>query len=117
MHELGLCQSVVDAVERRAGDRQVARVTVRVGVLQHVHPEAFAQSFAMAAMGTVAEDAVAELVLVPATAHCEGCGERFETTEVLLVCPLCGATDVSQRGGDELILESLEYRAADGAAC
>lgn len=50
MHELGLCQSVVDAVERRAGERPVTRVKVRVGALQHVHPEAFAQSFAMAAL-------------------------------------------------------------------
>lgn len=78
MHELGLCASIVDAVARRAGSRPVARVKVRVGRLNHVHPEAFDQSFAVAAMGTVAEGATAELVLVD---------------------------------GDELMLESLEYRA------
>jgi len=78
MHELGLCASIVDAVQRRAGSRPVARVTVRVGRLNHVHPEAFGQSFAVAAMGTIAEGATAELVLVD---------------------------------GDELMLESLEYRA------
>lgn len=64
MHELGLCASIVDAVERRAGDRRVERVRVRVGRLHHVHPEAFDQSFAVAALGTVAEDAAAELVVV-----------------------------------------------------
>ena len=78
MHELGLCASIVDAVQRRAGNRPVARVRVRVGRLNHVHPEAFDQSFAVAAMGTSVEGATAELVLVD---------------------------------GDELILESLEYRA------
>ena len=31
MHELGLCTSIVDAVERRAGTRPVAHVRVRVG--------------------------------------------------------------------------------------
>ena len=64
MHELGLCSSIVEAVERRAGERPVARVRVRVGELNHVHPEAFTQSFEIAAMGTVAEGADAELVLV-----------------------------------------------------
>jgi len=78
MHELGLCASIVDAVARRAGSRPVARVKVRVGRLNHVHPDAFDQSFAVAAMGTIAEGAIAELVLVD---------------------------------GDELMLESLEYRA------
>ena len=57
MHELGLCASIVDAIEQRAGDRAVARVRIRVGRLHHVHPEAFDQSFAVAAMGSVAEDA------------------------------------------------------------
>ncbi len=56
MHELGLCSSIVDAVEQRAGDRPVARVRVRVGRLHHVHPEAFEQSFAVAAEGTVMAD-------------------------------------------------------------
>jgi len=67
MHELVLCSSIVDAVERRAGDRPVARV--RVGRLHHVHPEAFDQSFAVAAMGTVVEDAAAELVLLRPAGH------------------------------------------------
>jgi hydrogenase nickel incorporation protein HypA/HybF len=44
MHELGLCQAIVDAVETRAGNRPVAQIRVRVGRLQHVHPEAFDQS-------------------------------------------------------------------------
>ena len=74
MHELGLCASIVDAVEQRAGDRPVARVRIRVGRLHHVHPEAFDQSFAIAAMGSVAEDATAELVLLPVSVRCSSCG-------------------------------------------
>lgn len=50
-----------------------------------------------------------------AVAHCLACDHTFDTLEVVLVCPRCGSTGVSQHGGDELILESLEYRAADGA--
>jgi Zn finger protein HypA/HybF involved in hydrogenase expression len=64
VHELGLCTDVVEAVERRAAGRRVARVRVRVGEAHAVEPEAFEQSFAIAAAGSVAEGAWAELVLV-----------------------------------------------------
>jgi hydrogenase nickel incorporation protein HypA/HybF len=111
MHELGLCTSIVDAVERRAGQRPVARVRVRVGRLHHVHPEAFDQSFTVAAMGTLAEDAVAELVLLPVRARCGSCQAAWEGDDVPLACPTCSSVDIEVVGGDELVLESIEYRA------
>lgn len=111
MHELGLCEAVVDAIERRAGERPVAKVRVRVGRLHHVHPDAFAQSFAIAATGTVAEDAAAELVLLPIRGRCAGCSTEFMTDEMVLACPRCAGVNVEICGGDELILEAIEYRA------
>jgi hydrogenase nickel incorporation protein HypA/HybF len=110
VHELGLCSSIVDAIERRAGERPVARVRVRVGRLHHVHPEAFDQSFAIAAMGTVAEEAAAELVLLPVIAHCGGCAATWDSDEVPVACPTCGGVEIELLGGDELVLESIEYR-------
>jgi hydrogenase nickel incorporation protein HypA/HybF len=109
MHELGLCSSIVEAVERRAGDRPVARVRVRVGRLHHVHPEAFEQSFAIAAAGGVADGAQAELVLMPVRGRCQRCGRQFEAEEQVLACAGCGAFDLEMTGGDELMLESIEY--------
>lgn len=111
MHELGLCEAIVGAIERRAADRPVARVRVRVGSWHHVHPEAFAQSFQMAAAGSVADAAAADLVLVPARGRCPDCGADFETKDPLAICPDCGGTNVAFTGGDELTLESIEYRA------
>jgi hydrogenase nickel incorporation protein HypA/HybF len=110
MHELGLCTSIVEAVERRAGGRPVASLRVRVGRLHHVHPEAFGQSFTVAAMGTVAEDASAELVLLPVRARCQRCGGTWEGEEVPAACPTCSAVDIELVGGDELVLESIQYR-------
>ncbi len=110
MHELGLCSSIVEAVERRAGDRSVVRVRVRVGQLHHVHPQAFEQSFAVAATGTVAENAVAELVLVPVRARCTACETEWECDELPIACDLCGSAGPEIIGGDELVLESIEYR-------
>jgi hydrogenase nickel incorporation protein HypA/HybF len=115
MHELGLCASIVDAIEQRAGDRRVARVRIRVGRLHHVHPEAFDQSFAVAAQGSVAEDAAAELVLLPVAVRCTSCGAVTEGDELPLACVECSSVDLEIAGGDELILESIEYRAPSSA--
>lgn len=109
MHELGLCEAIVGAIEKRAGERPVARVRIRVGALHHVHPEAFDQSFAMAAMGSVAQDATADLVVIPASGRCSACGGAFETHDPSDACPLCGEFDVQLSGGDELVLEMIEY--------
>jgi hydrogenase nickel incorporation protein HypA/HybF len=110
MHELGLCSSIVEAIEARAGDRSVAHVRVRVGRLHHVHPDAFDLSFAVAAMGTIAEDADAELVLLPVRGNCGGCWAIWECEEIPLACPRCDSVDIELVGGDELVLESIEYR-------
>ena len=106
-----MCTSIVDAIERRAGERRWPRVRVRVGRLHHVHPEAFDQSFTIAAMGTVAEDAAAELVLLPVRARCGGCEAVWEGDDMPLACAACGSVDIELVGGDELVLESIEYRA------
>jgi hypothetical protein len=58
----------------------------------------------------VAEDAVAELVLLPVQARCRSCGEATEDEERIVACVACGSLEVETTGGDELTLESLEYR-------
>jgi len=112
VHELGLCEDIVAAVERRANGRPVARYRVQVGRLHHVHPEAFEQSIEMAAAGGPAEGAVAELVLVPVRVQCTTCGERTEADELISACAACGSMDVELCGGEELMLEFIEYEGA-----
>jgi hydrogenase nickel incorporation protein HypA/HybF len=65
MHEIGLCESLLDAVERRAAGRKVLGVKFRVGEQHRVVDEALDQAFELVAAGTVAEGAAVELVVVP----------------------------------------------------
>ena len=65
MHERGLCESLLDAVERRAAGRRVLGVKFRVGEQHRVVDEALDQAFAMLAVGTVAEGATVVLETVP----------------------------------------------------
>lgn len=61
MHEMGMCQAVLDAVEDRAGGRRVERVGVRVGEDLRVLPDVFQQGFQVLAAGGVAEGAITEV--------------------------------------------------------
>ncbi|MFN2490886.1 MAG: hydrogenase/urease maturation nickel metallochaperone HypA, partial [Actinomycetota bacterium] len=57
MHEIGLCEAIMEAVERRAAGRRVNRVKVRVGARHRVAEPSFNQAFSLVSGGTVAEDA------------------------------------------------------------
>lgn len=109
MHEMSYCEGVVEAVERRAAGRPVARVGVRIGAVHRVVAEAFAQSFQMAAAGGPAEGATTELVVVPVHGHCMDCRADFDSPDPSPACPACGCLDVAVVGGDEMILEWLQY--------
>lgn len=109
MHELGYCQGVLEAVERRAAGRPVARVGVRIGAVHRVVAEAFEQSFQLVAAGGPADGATTEVVVVPVNGHCMDCRADFESPDPSPACPSCGSLDVAAEGGDEVVLEWLQY--------
>jgi hydrogenase nickel incorporation protein HypA/HybF len=107
MHELGLCEGIVEAVKRRAAGRRVTAVRVRVGALHRIVPPALDEAFSLVAEGTVAEGATVDLVVVPVRLTCHDCGNEAESRDALGTCPACGGTDLDSDGGDELVLESI----------
>jgi Zn finger protein HypA/HybF involved in hydrogenase expression len=65
MHEVGMCEGLLEVVERRAAGRRVLGVKVRVGEDHRVVDAAMRQGFELVAVGTVAEGAEVELAVVP----------------------------------------------------
>lgn len=114
MHELGMCQGVVEAVQRRADGRAVAAVGVRAGVELRVVEESFTDAFGMAAAGTVAEGADVDLEIVPLQVTCRVCGTEATTDDPLPACPDCDSVELDRRGGDELTLVWLRYDDEEG---
>ena len=115
MHEYGMCDGIVDAIQRRAAGRRVARVKVRVGVMHRIVEEAFQHAFAHAAEGTEANNAAVDIVIVPVKVACRSCGSTFDSEEFAVACASCSGVDIDLAGGDELILESIEYDPASSA--
>ncbi len=107
MHEFGLCQSIIDAVQRRAVGREVTEVRLRIGALHRVQEEAMNQAFTFAASGTVAQYATVHIVTLPVRMTCDSCAKESQGHEPLLACSHCGGTALTLVGGDELMLESI----------
>jgi hydrogenase nickel incorporation protein HypA/HybF len=109
MHEFGLAEGVLEAVRRRAAGRPVSRLRIRAGVRHGVDEESMAQAFLFVAQGTEAAGAKLDLVAVPVRLACRSCGFACDSYDVLAVCPRCDGDAVDLAGGDDLVLESLEY--------
>lgn len=111
MHELGLCEGIVAAVLRRANGRRVTAARVRIGG-HPVDPEVIGQGFALAAAGTVAEDARLDLVLDPMRVRCPSCGHDAPVSDhlAMVACPACGDVGVEISGDDTVVLESIAVR-------
>jgi hydrogenase nickel incorporation protein HypA/HybF len=116
MHEMSYCEGVLEAVHRRAAGRPVARVGVRIGAVHRVVADAFEQSFQLVAMGGPAEGATTEVVVVPVRGHCMDCRADFESSDPSPACPSCGSLDVAAEGGDDVVLEWLEYADVSAAS-
>jgi hydrogenase nickel incorporation protein HypA/HybF len=118
VHELSYCEGVLEAVLKRAGDRPVAAIGVRIGAVHRVVADAFQQSFEIAAVGTPAETARTQLTVLPVHGHCMDCRADFHATDPAPACPDCGSLDVAVDGGDEVVLEWIRYvdTTADTAA-
>ena len=64
MHELAVCQSLLEEVKRVArenGAASVTRIVLKVGPLSGVEADLLRNAYPLAAAGTIAEDAELEI--------------------------------------------------------
>jgi hydrogenase nickel incorporation protein HypA/HybF len=111
MHEVGLMQDALDLAiseARLRGASRIHRLTLRVGRLAGVEPEALAFAFDVVALGTPAAEAIFMIEQVPVTCFCTACQREFEPDDFVFRCPDCGALSHEVRRGHELELASLE---------
>ncbi len=111
MHEGGVAQSALDmALERAAaeGAGRIHRMTLRVGPLSGVVPEALEFAFEVVTQGTIAEGATLEVVRVPVVCFCRSCAREFPAADLLCECPACHRPGGDVRQGRELELAALE---------
>lgn len=116
MHEAaltaGLIKITLEALEGQ-NVSAVESVTVSVGVLAGVLPDAMHFAFEAAKVGTVLEGAQLILKDAPARVMCLDCLNEYRGMKPPFVCPLCGGKASRFLSGEEVFVESLQCRLAD----
>ena len=94
MHELGIAQSVLDAILVEAAKRDGAKpvkVGLRIGELSAIDPDALRFSFEALTRETELEGLALEIEFCPRRHRCLECGTEFNVTSFVFDCPQCGA--------------------------
>ena len=120
MHELSLCRSSYDIVERalaaRPGD-SVEAVHLQVGQLRQVVPESLEFCWGMVTEGSPLAGSSLVIDHVPVVLDGGSCGASTTAARTLvLTCGSCGGGTITVRTGEEFMVTSLDVVADDLAA-
>jgi hydrogenase nickel incorporation protein HypA/HybF len=111
MHEVSLLESTLElAVDyaHQQGATQIHRLTLRVGQLSGVIPEALQFAFDIVVQGTIAATATLSIETIPAICYCSTCHQDFQPTDWIYECPTCHQLSAKLLQGRDLELVSLE---------
>lgn len=108
MHELGITQTIVAIVAEHAGGNLVKRVTLEIGQLSAVEPDAIRFCFDVCCQGTVLEGATLEIIEIPGLGRCRHCGAAVPLTQPFGICDRCGSVKLDIVGGEELKIKEME---------
>lgn len=111
MHEVGIANSILEATRTEMALHATARprqVTVRIGELAAVDPEAL--RFCFEALTRDTEFATLKLTIEvsPRRHRCPACGAEFIVANYDCRCDRCGEEETAFISGDQLQLVSLE---------
>ena len=110
MHELSIASQILDSVLAVAAEHKVKRVdevSLSLGALRMVVPEALQMAWQAVTEGTVAAGAALKVTETPVKGRCRACGHAFAPPAYSFACPACGKADVKIEAGNEIVLTSM----------
>jgi hydrogenase nickel incorporation protein HypA/HybF len=108
VHELSICDAIVATASRHAEGRSVTEVTVRIGHLRQVVPDALLFSWELLTDPTPLHGCALVIDQVPATVRCQECSAESTLDMPILVCSACGSFEVTLLTGEEFQIVSME---------
>ncbi len=115
MHELAICQALMNQVESIAAERNarsVVSIVVGMGPLSGVEAQLLKHAYPVASAGTVAEGAELVIEDLPVRIKCTQCDNESDALPNKLVCKACGDWRTTLISGDELLLMRVELETA-----
>jgi len=113
MHEMSLCEGVVQLIEEQAAVQQFTRVNtvwLEIGALAGVETEAMRFSFDAVAKGTLVDGARLEIIDIAGRAICPACTRTVNISARFDDCPACGHYPLELIAGDEMRIKELEVQ-------
>ncbi|HIE11247.1 MAG TPA: hydrogenase maturation nickel metallochaperone HypA [Kiritimatiellae bacterium] len=112
MHEVSICQAVIESLyrelfRRSIPARSVTRVVLAVGALRQVVPDFMQEAFRTLTRDTELDHCELELKIVPVSLECSHCRCTFPCVRPTFRCPGCGSEQIIIHGGDRITLESF----------
>lgn len=111
MHEVSICESIIDILREQAaahGATRVRSVRLVIGEMSGVIEDAMRFAFEVVSRDTIAEGAELVIENRPLTARCKGCGGEFHVQGYAFSCAHCGGPEIEIVSGRELMVEDLE---------
>lgn len=111
MHEMSLCEGILQVLEEQATSQQFERVKavrLEIGRFSTVEEAALRFSFDVVMRGSLADSARLDIIHIPGQAFCFGCGQTVEIDDRLSDCPSCGGSRLVPSGGMEMRIKDLE---------
>lgn len=111
MHELSLTQNLIEIAEehaRRENATVISSVTMEIGALSGVIPEAVEFAFEACSKDTLADGATLTILHVPALGRCQECNQECEMESLLDGCSACGSYALDILKGQEMALIEME---------
>ncbi len=111
MHELSLCEQVLQLIEDNAkteGYRRVKRVWLEIGELSCVESESLRFCFDIVCQNTLAEGADLEIITVDSLAQCPVCSQNHKIATRYEPCPTCQYRPLTVIQGDSMRVKQLE---------
>ena len=111
MHEMSICLSLLESVQRVADEHAapgVARICLKIGPLSGVEADLLRNAYPLAAAGTIAADAELVIETDPILVRCNQCGAESAAQPNRLSCSECGDNRTTVIQGTEMVLQSVE---------
>lgn len=111
MHEMSLCEGILQALQTEAktqGFSKVTTVWLEIGDLSSVEPDAMMFSFDVVMRNSLADGAKLEIIRVPGSAWCMQCAQSVAVKKRFDECPDCGSYQLQVTAGDEMKIKELE---------
>ena len=111
MHEMSLCEGILQVMETEAqkqGFSQVKNVWLEIGELAGVELDAMMFSFEVITRNSLADGAILNIISIPGSAWCMQCSDNVAVKQRFDACPECGSYQLQVTGGDEMKIKELE---------